>query len=818
MSTQRVSSVKIPVFDKENYGLWKKKMMLFLQVANPKYLGVLKNGPKIPMVIVAESIENNIVVSAARTYPKDPADYTADEKEDASLDINLQLILVESLDPIMYNHVVNCKDAKHIWETIETINEGTEEVRENRLEILTSEYEHFKSTTGEGISEVFERYNKLINKLNLQGKFYTQKEINRKFLLTLPTHLEHRITAIRESRDMNEVSLERLYGVLKTYELEQIQQKEIYGKGRVVSATTALVAEVPQRVEEKIIQSSGLNRETITAEYGITSPNQSDGDFYSLEELEQLEDESMALIVKRFGKFRFRRNPDFKFKTNVNRFQRGGSSTSNSSRGGYRTGMVDRSKIRCFNCNEMGHFATECKKPRQFKNTSYDVSQKKKSGKAYLAEGKSWDDSESEDEEVGNLALMAISDNPSSSKPQVTFTDTEMIYHLSGTLDCARRENDRIILQNTALEKEVTELRTVHINQDKLKQEIVILENRVNLYKQLETNLKVIITDLETKVRGYYNSTVKAKEIFNQQAISQTVGIGFDYNEAVGKLSINSPNRVSAKERGIPHVLKGVDKPLFRKSIAEPFNETSIFIQEELRTEDRLANDAMSSKSVSVDPVKVVLTTETVSDTDKLEQKDNMHNMPKIVISHEACGVVNCMSCAFNVMYAYFNSKHASSDETAPRQHMNSKKHVKSKTVSVNHLNNMKHAKGKGFSPQQLNPVNNVKSKTACLPKSRMETSVPKPKQKTVKAVYKVKKSVDEKVNDVESKTASSPKSRVKTFPPKPKQKVVKATYMVKCSVSDKTDSVKSDNNVKPDKNQFFKFAGPNQVWVPKKV
>ena len=118
-----------------------------------------------------------------------------------------------------------------------------------------------------------------------------------------------------------------------------------------------------------------------------------------------------------FHKFRFRRNPNFKFKSNVNRFQRGGSSTSNSSRGGYRTGMVDRSKIRCFNCNEMGHFATECKKPRQFKNTSYDVSQKKKSGKAYLAEGKSWDDSESEDEEVGNLALMAISDNPSSSKP-----------------------------------------------------------------------------------------------------------------------------------------------------------------------------------------------------------------------------------------------------------------------------------------------------------------------------------------------------------------------------------------------------------------
>ena len=58
----------------------------------------------------------------------------------------------------------------------------------------------------------------------------------------------------------------------------------------------------------------------------------------------------------------------------------------------------------------------------------------------------------------------------------------------------------------------------------------------------------------------------------------------------------------------------------------------------------------------------------------------------------------------------------------------------------------------------------------------------------------------------------------MKAFVPKPKQNFVKATYKVKFSVSDKTDSVKSDNNVKPDENQFFKFVGPNQVWVPKKV
>ena len=439
------------------------------------------------------------------------------------------------------------------------------------------------------------------------------------------------------------------------------------------------------------------------------------------------------------------------------------------------------------------------------------------------------------------------------SKPRVTFTDAEMVYHLGGTLDCANCEIARINLLNDSLKKEVIELRVVHINQDKLKEQVAFLEHRVNLYKQLEINLKEIITGLETKVRGYYNSGVKAKEFFNQIAINQTVGIGFDYNEAEGKLSINTPNRVSVEDRGIPHVLKGVEKPFFRKSIREPFNEASIFIQEEMRTEDISNENVMPNKSVPEESVKVVPTTETNSDTDKLEQKDNMsnmHNMPKVDISHAACGVVNCMSYAFNVMYVYFNSEHASSDKTAPRQHMNNKKHVKSKTVPSKILNNVKHANNKVVLPQHLINAKNVKSKTVSPPKSRVETFVPKPKLKFVKAVYKVKSSVNEKfnvekVNVVKTMTASPlqvkeetfvPKSKQKSIKtvyvanpkqksvkagcvPKPKQNVVKAVYKVKCSVTEKIDHVVQVKNViLSGKGQFFKYVEPNQVWVPKKV
>lgn len=352
---------------------------------------------------------------------------------DIALDLNLQLILVESLDAIMYNHVVNCKDAKHIWDTIITINEGTKKVRENRLEILTSEYEHFRSQPGEDISDGFERYNKLINNLHLHGKFYTLREINRKFLLTLPTHLEHIITAIRESIDLNQTSLEKIFGILKTYEMEQVQQKKIYGKGRVVSTSTALVGEASVKMEDKVVQPYSSDKEVIVAEYGKTAASQGCGEFYSLEELEQLEDESMAMVVRKFDNFRFRRSPNFRFKSTGNRFRQGGSSSSRTS-GGYETGMVDRSRIRCFKCNEIGHFATECHQAHQDARRVY-ASGKKKANTSHVAHDKSWDDTDSDEEKVGDFALMAKTEEirygPNS---QVKHTDSELVRQLGGSL------------------------------------------------------------------------------------------------------------------------------------------------------------------------------------------------------------------------------------------------------------------------------------------------------------------------------------------------------------------------------------------------
>ena len=49
MSSQKNCNVKIPKFDKDNYNLWKMKMMLFMKATNPMFPDILKNGPFVPL-------------------------------------------------------------------------------------------------------------------------------------------------------------------------------------------------------------------------------------------------------------------------------------------------------------------------------------------------------------------------------------------------------------------------------------------------------------------------------------------------------------------------------------------------------------------------------------------------------------------------------------------------------------------------------------------------------------------------------------------------------------------------------------------------
>ena len=57
-----------------------------------------------------------------------------------------------------------------MWDHIEILCEGTEEVKENRRQILVTQYEAFMAQPRESITEMFERFHKLVTELQMNEK------------------------------------------------------------------------------------------------------------------------------------------------------------------------------------------------------------------------------------------------------------------------------------------------------------------------------------------------------------------------------------------------------------------------------------------------------------------------------------------------------------------------------------------------------------------------------------------------------------------------------------------------------------------------
>ncbi|KAL8095602.1 hypothetical protein AgCh_036862 [Apium graveolens] len=489
MNTQKISSIEIPPFDKANYTLWKNKMLLFIRMANHLYIGILKNGPFTPVVRVEETTDGDMVISA-HYAPKDPSESTEPEREKVSLDSALQLILIESLDNVMYNNIVNCDTAKQIWEKIEILCEGTEEVRSNQRRILISQYEGFMAKPKEGITDVFERFNKLINDLQLHDKFYDVEEVNLKFLLTLPDHLEQKISAIREGRDLSRITPEVLYGVLKTYELEMIQKKSLrVGQGYVLDGSSALIvndgqtSNDEQRSPTPAIFTSE-KRINDTEEQVILELDEKD-EFYTLDELDEL-DKSMAYLARKFSNIRVKKPRFFKSKRQF--------------------------------LNKDSSWKGKGKKPEKAKKdkayleleAKYDSLLKKQQGKAYIAEGKSWDDSDNdEDEEVGNYAFMALEQGDSSSS-----------------------------------KSQVPTLTTIDLN--------------VSQYKET-------VEKMSTEMFHIHTSMVAANE---ENKPCANIAIGLDYEGLNNKKKPVSDKGKSTETEDVPIILKKVESPLFKSSIS----------------------------------------------------------------------------------------------------------------------------------------------------------------------------------------------------------------------------------------------------------
>ena len=136
------------------------------------------------------------------------------------MNTKVKYLLTCALSKSKYDKITSCDSVKEIWDRLQVFHEGTDLVKETKISMLVPQYEMFKMLEHENIDEIATRFMHIINQLKALGKIYTNAEMVTKFFRSLSKAWHHKVTIIKEAKDLNVLRFDAFIGSLKTHEIE----------------------------------------------------------------------------------------------------------------------------------------------------------------------------------------------------------------------------------------------------------------------------------------------------------------------------------------------------------------------------------------------------------------------------------------------------------------------------------------------------------------------------------------------------------------------------------------------------------------------
>ncbi|GJS24870.1 retrovirus-related pol polyprotein from transposon TNT 1-94 [Tanacetum coccineum] len=406
---------------------------------------VIENGNAPPITKLVEGVETLIVPS------------TAEEKAQRRLElkaISTLLMGIPNEHQLKFNSI---KDAKSLLQAIE------------------------KRFGGNAATKKTQR--NLLNQLEIHGESISQEDVNQKFLRSLSLEWNTHTILWRNKPEIDTLSLDDLYNNLNIYEPEV--------KGTTRSRTNT------QNVAFMSSNSTNNTNGAVNTTHGVktastqattvnstTTENLSDAVIYAFfaiqpkqvhnldnEDLQQINPDDlegmdlrwqMAMLTMRAR--RFLKNTKRKLTVN-----------------GTETIGFDKSKVECYNCHKRGHFARECRAPRNQENRNRENTRRvvpvetTTSNALISCDGLGdYDWSDQAEEGPTNFALMAYSSTSSNSKVS---TDSNCSSSCLENVKILKEQNEQLL----------KDLRTSKINAITYKTGLESVEARLLVYKKNES-------------------------------------------------------------------------------------------------------------------------------------------------------------------------------------------------------------------------------------------------------------------------------------------------------------------------------------------
>ncbi|CAL9079475.1 unnamed protein product [Musa textilis] len=195
-----------PFFNGSDYTYWKTRMRVFMLSMDLDLWNIIKNCFQLPS--------------------KPTNEWSDLERKSFSLNAKAMNALFCVLNKNEFNRISSCETTFDIWRTLKIMHEGTSRIIDSKVNLLLHDFELFRMTPSETIDDMYTRFTDVVNSLKSLGKSFSSFDLVNKILRSLPKEWDPKITAIQESKNLNDYSLEELIGSLMTYEMTLLKHDE----------------------------------------------------------------------------------------------------------------------------------------------------------------------------------------------------------------------------------------------------------------------------------------------------------------------------------------------------------------------------------------------------------------------------------------------------------------------------------------------------------------------------------------------------------------------------------------------------------------